>query len=275
MTAKGRPQITPRHIRRLSAEELKQRRGNVDSSHRFFNDSSLRHTRPRQDERHPQRRLIQEDSVSRLPVLPEPLPVIRKHGDHGVALPSRRAQGVEDPPELRVGECHLAVVGASRERLPVGRGRRVGRVRDRRSAPTRKRDPWCRASSPSRRTTASATSFAGRSAPCPMPGLGVKPLAEFVEPFAEAEGRGHRIRGHEARQCGSPHASGAMARPTCRRSRRNVTFSRTPCRGGRRPVSIVAWDGPRQGRRATRLRERGLRDGPAHPSRASGPARRP
>ena len=83
----------------------------------------------REDEGNAQRRLVDQDRVSDLVVLPEALAVVRNHGHDRVVFVARGPEPFQDASELCIGERDLAVVGPVLERRVVRRRRPVGRVR--------------------------------------------------------------------------------------------------------------------------------------------------
>ena len=84
----------------------------------------------RDDERHAQRRVVDQHAVRALAVIAKPLAMIAGDGDDRAIRHPPGAQRVEQARELRIGIRDLAVVGRARARAELGRRgvRRVGIV---------------------------------------------------------------------------------------------------------------------------------------------------
>ena len=106
-----RPEIRPVQARgNGDAEEREQRRRDVHRPRGAAPPLAAGHARARQDQRDPQRGLIDEEAVGQLAVLAQGLAVIGHHQDHEPAAPLR---GGHQAAHAGVGVGHLAVVGLS------------------------------------------------------------------------------------------------------------------------------------------------------------------
>jgi hypothetical protein len=78
-----RPEIDAVGIEWCDAEQAHHRRRDVDERYAIVDGASARDTRSADDERHAQRRVVDEDAVADLTVLAECLPMIGCGHDHG------------------------------------------------------------------------------------------------------------------------------------------------------------------------------------------------
>ena len=192
------PQVASVQLRRRrQAQQAEERRGEVHGAHTVGHHRSRRNAWTGQQERHAQRRLVDEDGVRHLAVLSQRLAVVGEHGDHRIGLATGRAKPVEEAPELRVGEGDLAVVEPAGELRPVGLGGIVGCVGVVEMDPDEERPP-ARVGEPPERVVDDLVGrpLGARSGDGALPEV----LGEGVEALPEAEGGGHRVGPDEGRR---------------------------------------------------------------------------
>ena len=153
---RGRPRaVDQRHQRpALCARQrrlpcgVQQRRRQIDAAHERRHAAARRQApRPRQDHRHAQRRLVDEDRVRVLAVLTEALAVIADDGDDRGRQTAGAIQPIQHRTDRGIVERDLSIVGAVRKLFAKRRRRIVRIVRvvevqpRRRTAPDRRREP--------------------------------------------------------------------------------------------------------------------------------------
>jgi hypothetical protein len=178
---------------RRSAGKGEQRRQDVDRRDRSRDDASSRNVRPRHDERHAHRRLIDQHAVRQLAVVAEAFSMIGEHDDIDVLVAAGRAKRVEDAADLLVGEGDLAVVRTAGKTTAEGfrrivRGVRIVEMQPREERPRRALKPANRGVGHFVGASLSALFARTRF---------VKLLVEGVEALREPECRGDRIRADE------------------------------------------------------------------------------
>ncbi len=197
LAAERRAKVPAGHLRwRLEPQQAEKGRCEVHGGDAARHGHARRHVGPGEEERNVQRRLVQEHGVGDLPVLSQRLTVIGQHRHHGVLLVARGAQPIDQPPELRVGECDLAVVRPARKRSPVRLRRVVRGVGVVKVHPDEER----RVPRPGEPGEGGVDHVArGTLRTGARDRAVLEVLAECVEPLPEAEGGGDGVGAHEGR----------------------------------------------------------------------------